>query len=520
MRSVETVLFLVVVATVVATFAKRLKVPAPSLLVVAGVVVGLLPGVPRVQVTPDIVSLVVLPPLLDAAGAELPWRDLRAVLRPVTALAVGLVLASAAVVGAIVVAITDLPIGLALVLGTVLASTDPVAVTALGRRLSLPPRLQVLIQAESLFNDATSLLLFRVAVSLAVATGGLSVGGTIGEFVLLAGGGAIVGAVVAGGVILIRKRTVDPVLETVISLVTPYTAYVLAEAAHASGVTAVVLCSVVVGTRTDGLTNARIRLQLTAVTETVVFLLESVVFGLIGLELPALIRELTSTDNYWPLQALAITAGLVVIRVLWVFPLSAIRQRRGGARPSWQVPAVVSWAGARGVVPLAAALSIPLTTETGAALPHRDLVLLLASAVIVITLVVQGFTLAPLVKRAGIAIDPADAHQEAMLAQRELTNAGLAHLDRLADLETTSEPMLEQLRDRLRSRLDRLSQGVDEAQVTASANELYRTLRRDLLAVQSLELARLYESGRITDATRRRIQRDLDLEEAGLGEHG
>jgi Na+/H+ antiporter len=517
MRSVETVLFLVVVATVVATFAKRLKVPAPSLLVVAGLVVGLLPGVPRVQVTPDIVSLVVLPPLLDAAGAELPWRELRAVLRPVTALAVGLVLASAAAVGAIVVAITGLPIGLALVLGTVLASTDPVAVTALGRRLSLPPRLQVLIQAESLFNDATSLLLFRIAVSLAVTTGGLSVGSTIGEFVLLAGGGAIVGAVVAGGVILIRKRTADPVLETVISLVTPYTAYVLAEAAHASGVTAVVLCSIVIGTRTDGLTNARIRLQLTAVTETVVFLLESVVFGLIGLELPALVRELTSTDNYWPLQALAITAGLVVIRVLWVFPLSAIRQRRGGARPSWQVPAVVSWAGARGVVPLAAALSIPLTTETGAALPHRDLVLLLASAVIVITLVVQGFTLAPLVKRAGIAIDPADLRQEAMLAQRELTNAGLAHLDRLADLETASEPMLEQLRDRLRSRLDRLSQDVDEEQASASATQLYRTLRRDLLAVQALELARLYESGRITDATRRRIQRDLDLEEAGLG---
>lgn len=520
MRSVETVLFLVVVATVVAAFAKRLRVPAPSLLVVAGVVVGLLPGVPHIQVTPDIVSLVVLPPLLDAAGAELPWRDLRAVWKPVTALAVGLVLASAAVVGALVVAITDLPIGLALVLGTVLASTDPVAVTALGRRLSLPPRLQVLIQAESLFNDATSLLLFRIAITLAITVGGVSVGSTIGEFALLAGGGAIVGAAVAGGVILIRRRTADPVVETVISLVTPYTAYVLAEAAHASGVTAVVLCSIVVGAKTDGLTNARIRLQLTAVTETVVFLLESVVFGLIGLELPALIRELTSTDNYWPLQALAITAALIVIRVLWVFPLSAIRQRRGGTRPSWQVPAVVSWAGARGVVPLAAALSIPLTTDSGAALPHRDLVLLLASAVIVVTLVVQGFTLAPLVKRAGIAVDPADVQQEAVLARRELTNAGLAHLDRLADLETTSEAMLEQLRDRLRSRLDRLRQDSEDQQDTASASALYRTLRRDLLAVQSLELARLYESGRITDATRRRVQRDLDLEEAGLGEDG
>ena len=520
MRSVETVLFLVVVATVVATFAKRLKVPAPSLLVVAGVVVGLLPGVPHIQVTPDIVSLVVLPPLLDAAGAELPWRDLRAVWKPVSALAVGLVLASAAVVAALVVAITDLPIGLALVLGTVLASTDPVAVTALGRRLSLPPRVQVLIQAESLFNDATSLLLFRIAVTLAITTGGLSAGSTIGEFVLLAGGGSIVGALIAFGVIMIRKRTTDPVLETVVCLVTPYAAYVLAEALHASGVTAVVLCSIIVGTKTDGLTNARIRLQLTAVTETVVFLLESVVFGLIGLELPTLIRELSSADGYWPLQALAITAALVVIRVLWVFPLSAIRQRRGGARPSWQVPAVVSWAGARGVVPLAAALSIPLATESGAVLPHRDLVLLLASAVIVITLVVQGFTLAPLVRRAGIAIDPDDVRQETALARRELTNAGLSHLDHLADLEATSETLLEQLRDRLRDRLDRLSETDNDEQDTASATALYRTLRRDLLAVQSLELARLYESGRITDGTRRRIQRDLDLEEAGLGEDG
>src|SRR5882757_6465956 len=161
MRSVETVLFLVLVATVVAAFARRLRVPAPSLLVLAGVLIGLLPGVPSIEVSPDIVSLVVLPPLLFAAGEELPWRDLRAVWRPVTVLSVGLVLVSAAAVGFVAVALTPLPVGMAFVLGAVLASTDPVAVTALGRRLALPPRVQALVQAESLFNDATSLLLFR-----------------------------------------------------------------------------------------------------------------------------------------------------------------------------------------------------------------------------------------------------------------------------------------------------------------------------------------------------------------------
>src|SRR5882757_7662486 len=176
MRSVETVLFLVVLATVVATFARRLSIPAPSLLVVAGVVVGMFPGVPEARATPELVSLVVLPPLIYAAGEEMPWRDLRAVWRPVTVLAVGLVLASAAAVGLIAALVAPLPASMAFVLGAVLASTDPVAVSALGRRLSLPPRIQVLVQAESLFNDATSLVLFRLAVSAAIAGGAVSFG--------------------------------------------------------------------------------------------------------------------------------------------------------------------------------------------------------------------------------------------------------------------------------------------------------------------------------------------------------
>jgi Na+/H+ antiporter len=523
MRGVETVLFLVVVATVVATFARRLRVPAPSLLVVAGLLVGLIPGVPHVEVTPDLVSLVVLPPLIYAAGEELPWRELRLVWKPVTILAVGLVLASAAAVGAVAVAVTGLPIGMALVLGTILASTDPVAVTALGRRLSLPPRVQTLVQAESLFNDATSLLLFRVAISAATTAGALSVGHTLTEFGLLAGGGAVVGLLVAGGVWLIRKRTQDPVLETVIFLVTPYAAYVLAESVHGSGVTAVVVAAVALGAQSGALGSAHIRLQLDAVSQTVVFLLESVVFGLIGLELPTLLRELSVTSRTWPLQAIAITAALVLIRVLWVFPLSALVQRRAGnRRPTWQVPAVVSWAGARGVVPLAAALSVPLTTDTGAPLVGRDLVLLLSSAVIVITLVVQGFTLAPLVRRAGIAVPPADRRQEYTDASMRLVRSGLSHLDELADMEAVPQTVLAQLRDRMQARLSRIeADGEDENDVAAEpatgiTAAAYRRLRRDLVTVQNAELHRLYTEGAITDATRRSLQRALDLEAAGI----
>lgn len=516
-RAVETVLFLVVLATVVATFARRWRVPAPSLLVIAGVIVGLVPGVPTIVVTPDIVSLVVLPPLLYAAGEELPWRDLRAVWRPVSALAVGLVLVSAAAVGAVAIALTPLPGGMAFVLGAVLASTDPVAVAALARRLALPPRVQALVQAESLFNDATSLLLFRVAISVAIAGGTVSWGHTAAEFAVLAGGGITVGAVIAAGAYLVRRRTEDPVLETVVALVTPYAAYVLAESIHASGVTAVVVASIILGTQATRMTTPRVRLQLSAVFDTVVFLLESAVFGLIGLQLPALFRGLAGIDTRWPLQALAIAATLMVVRVAWVFPLAALWQRRHqGQRPSWRVPAVVSWAGTRGVVPLAAALSIPLGAGGGAVLPNRDLVLLLTTAVIVLTLVVQGFTLAPLVRRAGIAVDVADVRQEDATARLQLANAGLSHLDHLAESEAAPEFVIVALRSAWLDRIERIQEHKgSEPPYTAS---VYRQLRRELLDVENAELDRLYHDGAISDNTRRRIQRSLDLEHAGLGD--
>ena len=516
-RAVETVLFLVVLATVVATFARRWRVPAPSLLVIAGVIVGSVPGVPTIVVTPDIVSLVVLPPLLYAAGEELPWRDLRAVWRPVSALAVGLVLVSAAAVSAVAIALTPLPGGMAFVLGAVLASTDPVAVAALARRLALPPRVQALVQAESLFNDATSLLLFRVALSLAIACGTVSWGHTAAEFAVLAGGGMTVGAVIAAGAYLVRRRTEDPVLETVVALVSPYAAYVLAESIHASGVTAVVVASIILGTQATRMTTPRVRLQLSAVFDTVVFLLESAVFGLIGLQLPALLRGQADIDTRWPLQALAIAATLMAVRVAWVFPLAAVRQRRQGIeRSSWRVPAVVSWAGTRGVVPLAAALSIPLTTSSGAALSDRDLVLLLTTAVIVITLVVQGFTLAPLVRRAGIALAPDDVRQEHTTARLALAQAGLSHLDHLTEAAAAPDFVLEALRNSWQNRIERIKEHKNSE--LPHTGSLYHQLRRDLLDVESAELDRLYSDGAISDATRRRIQRSLDLEYAGLGE--
>lgn len=514
MHVVGIVLVLVVLATAVAAFARRLRVPAPSLLVLVGIGVALVPGVPALHVPPQVIGTVVLPPLLYASAEELSLRDLRTVWRPVTILSLGLVFVSAAAVGFTAVAVAGLPPAMAFVLGAVLSSTDPVAVTALGRRLALPGRLQVLVQAESLFNDATSLVLFKVAAGIAVAVGAsVSLPAAGGQFLLLGGGGSAVGAAVAGLVWLVRRRTTDPVLETVVALVTPYAAYVLAESAHTSGVTSVVVAGVLLGRSGHRLTDARIRLQLNAVYAVVVFLLESVVFSIVGLELPTLVRDLPPGTGRWPLQALALAAVLITVRVLSTLPLTRAVKPQGGGRLSWRVAGVVTWAGTRGVMPLAAALSVPLLADDGTALPGRALVLVLTTAVVVFTLVVQGMTLAAVVHRSGLALEPEHTAREEDDARDALNRAALDHVENLAELEAVPDTALDRVRRALTARLDRTTDTPDGT----TADTAYRQLRREVIAVQSAELHRLYDGHRISDTTRRRLQHDLDREDAALG---
>jgi monovalent cation/hydrogen antiporter len=506
-RGVETVLLLVVLGTVVAVFAGRLQIPAPSLLVVAGLLVGLLPGVPTVRVTPEVVSLVVLPPLLYAASEELPWRDLRAVWRPLVVLAMGLVLASAAAVAAVAGVVAAVPASMAFVLGAVLAST----------------KVQALVQAESLFNDATSLVLFQIAVSVAVAgtAAGTTAGGIllhgIGQFAVLAVGGAATGGVVAAGVIAVRRHVTDPVLETVLALITPYAAYVLGATLHVSPVMAVIVAGLVIGARRSRITTAQTRLQLHSFYQTVIFLLESVVFSLIGLQLPTLIRALSHAEA-WPAEALAVAGTLIAMRILWVFPLSAVLQRRSGTqRPSWAVPAVVSWAGTRGVVPLAAALSIPLTSASGAPLPERDLLMVLATAVIVFSLIVQGLTLEPLARFTGIT-RPADARHEETIARLRLAEAGLARLDELADSDAAPDAVIDRARASLQARIGHSRARIDGTRALEPDGLTERELRRDLITAENAELTRLYDDGTISAATRQRLQRNLDLEATRLSD--
>jgi CPA1 family monovalent cation:H+ antiporter len=532
-HTAEIVLGLIVLAVAVATFAGRLRAPAPSLLVLAGLVVGLSPGVPAVSISPEIVSLVVLPPLLYAAAVDIVVTDLRAVIRPVAALALGLVAASAVLVALVVhLVVPEISVQLGLVLGAALASTDPVAVSALARRLQLPPRLLALVQGESLLNDATSLLLFRVVVS------GVVVGHLAGpvtfpvKFLALGVGGAAIGLVCGHIAGIFHKRTTDPVVEAAIALITPYAIFVAAEVAHTSGVTAVVFGGLYLGRRRYQISRGPARLQIAYIYGVLVFLLESLVFAVIGLELPTLVRRLPSHELNFGLVALAITATLLAIRFVWVTGATFLpglldrSDERDIAQSRPRVVAVASWAGTRGVVPLAAALSIPLTLHDGSPFPHRDLLLVLATTCTAITLVVQGLTLGVVVRRTGFTYDAAARDREEAIARHAAVAAAVARLDEIQDLEAASPAAIAWLRREFTDRLRR-SEGIvrsldgdgdvgalgDESSTGTTRVEM-RALRRDLIDAESARLHELVEVGVIGEPVRRRVQRMLDLEEA------
>lgn len=513
----EIVLGLVVLATLVAGVAERLRAPAPSLLVLAGLLLALVPGVPQVQVAPDVVSLVVLPPLLFAAAQELPARDLREAAVPVVVLALGLVGFTAVVVALVAHAILpELPLAAGFVLGAVLASTDPVAVTALSRTLPLPRRVQTVVQAESLFNDASSLVLFTVAVDVVVRGGGLRWGRASLQFLELGLGGAAIGVLGTGVSLLARRRTEDTLVETSVALVTPYACFVGAQAAHVSGVMAVVVAGVLLAARAPRLTRAATRLEVEAVQRAVVFLLESVVFALIGLQLPLIVRRIGDAHFLWP--ALLIAVLTIVTRAAWMWPTAHLpRLLRRGPAPDWRTLAVASWAGARGVVPLAAALSVPLVTDAGERFPGRDVLEAVAITVIVVTLVGQGFTLAPLVRRLGVVADPADERGEVALARHCTARAAMVRLEELLDANDVPETVATRLRGGLQARVDRTRLRLEQPDAAGPATATaYSRLRRELLRAERAALSSLRARGEISEDVLRGVRRQLDLEDTAL----
>ncbi|MFC9925480.1 Na+/H+ antiporter [Streptomyces sp. NPDC127190] len=518
-------LLLVAGSAAVAGAARRTPLPAPLLLVAAGLLVSYLPGVPHYTLDPEIVLPLVLPPLLYKEGTESSYLDLRAQLRPVALLSIGYVLFATLAVGwAAYVVVPGLPLPAALVLGAVVAPTDAVAAAAIARRVGLPSRITTILQGESLLNDATAITAYKVALGAALGEGATWAGG-IREFLLAAVGGVAVGLVLMVPIHWLRTRLKEALLQNTLSLLIPFVAYGVAEQFHGSGVLAVVVVAVYLGHRAWEVDFAT-RLQEDAVWRMVAFLLESAVFALIGLQLPLVLKGLGA---YRGTDALgyAVVVFLVVVaaRFVWVYPATFLprllfpRIREREDNPTWRAPIVTSWAAMRGVVSLAIAFSIPLTVHGGGPFPQRNLILFLTFATVIGTLVVQGLTLAPLIRL--MRFPGRDRQAETLAEANAQAQASRAAESRLDDLLADDRNALPPpLADRLRQVLERRRNSVWERlgqtnPVTGeSVDDTYRRLSREMISAEREVFVKLRDHRYLDDEMLRVLLRRLDLEEA------
>ena len=512
-----TVLVLIVVSD-------RFDLPYPILLVLGGLGLGFAPGIPNVRLNPNVGLLIVLPPLLYSAAFFSSLRELRANLRSISLLAVGLVLVTTAVVAVVAHAlIPGMTWPAAFVLGAVVSPTDPVAATAIAQRLSVPRRVITIIEGESLINDATALVAYRVAIA-AVVSGGFSMADAGARFVLDVVAGAAIGLAVGWVVAALRRTIENPPVEMAISISTAYFAYLPATALGVSGVVAAVTVGVYLGLRSPVLIAPATRLQLYGVWEVVVFFLNSFLFVLIGLQFPAILDALSGRPaGELAGYAVAVAAAVILTRLLWV-PVVAYLPRRLFARvrerdpyPAWQLPVVIGWTGMRGAVSLAAALALPLTTAAGRPFPQRDLIVFLTFGVILATLLLQGLTLPALIRRLGIH-DDSEVEAETK-ARMKAAKAALERLDQLAGEDWTRDDTVERMRGmyeyrtrRFRARFD----GSDDGEEYEARSEQYQRVRREAIQAERDAIVSLRDEGVISSETMHRIERDLDLEDSRL----
>jgi Na+/H+ antiporter len=541
--SIETMVLLVLAAVAVIVVlhrvAERTGLPAAALLTVFGIAYALLPG-PNLDLDPHVVLTVVLPPLLYSAALQSSLLDIRRHLRTVVSLSVALVLVTAVLIGvgfSLFVAGATLAAGIAL--GAAIAPPDPVAALAVGRRVGLPPRLITLIQGEGLLNDATALTTLTVAVTAARGEA-FSAWSALGEFVVAAAGGVAVGLLVSSAVRAVRRWQQDPLTLNAVSLATPFVAYLAGERLHVSGVLAVVVAGLVIGHDNSRAISGASRLQTRAVWGLVDYLLEGFVFLLIGQQLPNVIGGLGEYETSTIVTAAGISVGgVLLIRPLWLLLTQSLpgslHTRLGGqdaadadpddARLNWREVVVLSWAGTRGVISLAAIFTLPLITDSGAPFPDRDLLLFCTFLVVLVTLVGQGVTFAPLVRVLGLRADQADQARLRNEARAASVEAALARLTDLAAQrhDAIDDQAIAALRAQLQTRLARYRRRLDLLQHAEAGqipfNPQYEAavrVRRAVIEAQREELLRWRDAGRLPDEGLRVLERELDHEEGLL----
>lgn len=520
-----------VAAVLVAAIARHRKLSAPLVLVIAGLLVGLIPAMPEITLRPDLVLFVILPPLLWSAGLESSVINMRRNRRSIMLLAVGLPLAVTVAVGLVAYyLVPEFTWAAALTLGAIVAPPDAVSATAIGRRVGLPRRVMTVLGGESLLNDATALTIYKVALAAAI---GAATGWGMGllTFALAAAGGLTVGVAFGAIIVVIRARLTDPLVESAVGLLAPFVIYLAAEQIHGSGVLAVVVAALILGQRFTRAHYAT-RLQDQAVWRAMQLVLESFAFLLIGLQLPTVVQNMHGVRfSSLAVASLAVFGTLLVVRMVWVtifayLPrMMSARIRQTELAPTRGQVFILAWAGMRGVVSLAAAFGVPMTTLAGERFPGRPQLVFLTFVVVIGTLLLHGLTLPWLIRRLGVGADQDRA--DAITAAAAQDKAARAAADRLDEVLASTEPSpaseraAEALRgwntrrrNAARERLRRFDPDNDDSDETAAA--AFRRLRLEMLAAERAALIAERDLGHIDDQVLRAVLHGLDLEEAAL----
>ncbi|MGE3151328.1 MAG: Na+/H+ antiporter [Nitrospiraceae bacterium] len=523
LHQLELVIMLLGVALALTTIAQKIVLPYPILLVLGGLLLALVPEMPTVSLHPDLVFLVFLPPILWSAAYFTSWREFRANLRPISLLAVGLVLATT--IGVAMMARWLLP-GMgwpeALALGAIVSPPDAVSATAIGKRLHIPRRIVTILEGESLVNDASALVLYRAAVAAAIGSG-FDLGMTLLHFMFATVVGIAIGMLVSMAARWAMCAARDSFTEIAITLLSPYVAWVIGESVHASAVLACVAGGLSMRKHFSEL-SPMTRIHGRAVWDLLIFVLNGFIFILIGLELTAL-KETIPADRFGPLLIAGALVSLtaIVVRLIWVPLAAAIPRwlspsiRRRDPLPPWQNIFVASWTGMRGIVTLAAALALPMATESGSPFPFRSEIILISFCVILATLVGQGLTLSPLIRALRLD-DDHGLEQEEMLARRQAAEEALQRLEQLAGETWTKEPHIEQLRVHYGDRVQRFGErSTVDQECSEEMTAMFRRLRHETMSAERLHLIALRNSGTISDEILHRLEHELDVEAIRLG---
>jgi len=517
--TIQTLILLLIVIASVAVAETRLRIPSAILLMLTGVILALIPGLPTVELAPELVLLLVLPPIIYSSAVAMSWREFRFNLRPISLLALGCVAFTTVATAAAAHWVLGLPWSVGFVLGAIVSPPDAVAATTILSRLNIPRKVVTVLEGESLVNDASGLVIYKFAVAT-VLTGAFSLWQASLEFVAVAAGGVAIGFLMGRLFVFIHRYLGDAFIEVLTTLLVPYVAYIFAESLHVSGVLAVVAAGLVRGRYSPEIVSAEMRIIARSVWNLLVFLLSTLIFILIGVQLSGIVARLTdySVGELF-FYGTFVSAVAIFVRFAWVYPAIylplILRASRGEQVPPPREGEVfiMGWCGMRGIVSLAAALALPQTLLDGSPFPERDLIIFLTFVVIAVTLVLQGLTLKPLIRRLKVGRDWS-LQEEQQRAKMALGKAAIAAIDAVAAKDGIPNDLAERIRAEF---AEKITLSVPEGLVLRhSGADDARRLRDAAVKAERQELIRLWRENQISDEVLHHIEEDLDYQESRI----